>query len=284
MFRIKLGPVKIEWNRAARSTQTFDHLLVLATVRTFRHQLLPLNATSFSDALGTLFASQSRMTRRRFSACLILLALLASPGFTSTLAQGSPKTEAEIRALIAKSRSKDLKTSDDAEDALSKIGSESLPALTIILKKGKPCDSVAVAQWFIEHDPNNKDLVPAMSRVATGGSLRSLFNLEQEMMCRRGAALVLAFSVDGIRALTRLLKDGDLFERQSAIFAFDELTETSNYPEGSVPAMKDAIPAIANAAKEKDQTMSCMSDEVLGQIARGANAELSTLAKQYIHP
>ena len=30
--------------------------------------------------------------------------------------------------------------------------------------------------------------------------------------------------------------------------------------------------------------MSCMSDEVLGQIARGANAELSALAKQYIVP
>jgi hypothetical protein len=42
------------------------------------------------------------------------------------------------------------------------------------------------------------------------------------------------FFPDGIRELTRLLKDGDLFERQSAIFAFDGLTETSNYPEGSV--------------------------------------------------
>ena len=107
-----------------------------------------------------------------------------------------------------------------------------------------------------------------MTEVATGGSLRSLFNLQEEMMCRRGAAFVLAFSADGIRVLTRLLKEGDLFERQSAIFAFDDLTETSNYPEGSLPAMKDAIPAIAKATKEKDQTMSGMSDEVLGQIAR----------------
>ena len=227
------------------------------------------------------------MNRRRcnsFPILLALLVLLATAGFTSTVAQDRAKTEAEIRDLIAKSRSKDLKTSDDAEEALSKINSKSLPALTSVLKKGKPCERVAVAQWFIEHDRDNKDLVPAMTEVATGGSLRSLFNLEQEMMCRRGAAMVLAFSVDGIRVLTRLLKEGDLFERQSAIFAFDELTETSNYPEGSVPAMKDAIPVIANASKEKDQTMSGMSDEVLSQIARGANPELSTLAKQHIHP
>jgi len=156
--------------------------------------------------------------------------------------------------------------------------------LTSILKKGKPCERIAVAQWFVTFDPNNKGLIPAMTQVATGGSLRSLFNLQEEMMCRRAAAYVLALSTDGILVLTRLLKEGDLWERQSAIFAFDDLTETSNYPEGSVPAMKDAILAIAKTAKEKDQTMSCMSDEVLGQIARGANPELSKLAKQYIHP
>ena len=231
-----------------------------------------------------LLAKQSRMKRKRFKTFIALLPLLVIAGSTPSVAQDRPKTETEIRALIAKSRSKDLKTSDDAREALSKLDSKSLPALTSILKKGKPCERVAVAQWFIENDRNNKDLVPAMPQVATGGSLLSLFNLQEEMMCRRGAAMVLAFTTDGIRVLTRLLKEGDLFERQSAIFAFDELTETSNYPEGSVPAMKEAIPAIAKTAKEKDQTMSCMSDEVLGQIARGTNAELSELARQYIHP
>lgn len=225
------------------------------------------------------------MNRQCFNSLLILLAVLVTIGGTSIVAQENrPKSEAEIRTLIAKSRSKDLKTSDEARDALSKLDVKSLPALTSILKKGKACERVAVAQWFIENEPNNKNLVPAMTEVATGGSLLSLFNLEEEMMCRRGAAMALAFSPDGIRELTRLLKDGDLFERQSAIFAFDELTETSNYPEGSVPAMKDAIPAIAKAAKSKDRTMSGMSDEVLGQIARGANAELSALAKHYIVP
>ncbi len=224
------------------------------------------------------------MHEKRFNCFLTVLVLLVIGGFTSTVAQeSSPKSEAEIRALIKKSRSKDLKIADEANQALSKLDAKSLPPLVTILKKGKACERVAVAEWIIELDRNNSDLVPAMTEVARGGSLLSLFNLQKEMMCRRGAAIVLAFSTDGIRVLTQLLKEGDLFERQSAIFAFDELTESSNYPEGSLPAMKEAIPAIAKATKEKDKTMSCMSDEVLEQIARGSNDELSKLAKTYVH-
>ena len=62
------------------------------------------------------------------------------------------------------------------------------------------------------------------------------------------------------------------------------LKKASHYPEGSVPAMKDAIPAIAKSANSKDRTMSCMSDEVPAQIARGANAELSAVVKHYLVP
>lgn len=214
-----------------------------------------------------------------FFATLALLALLLSPA----LAQ-QPKTEADIRDLISKSRSKDVKTSDAAEEALSKLDRNSLPVLTSILKKGNPCERVAVAQWFIENDRNNKDLVPAMTQVATGGSLRSLFHLQEEMMCRRAAAYVLGLSADGIPVLTRLLREGDTWERQSAVFALDDLTETSNYPDGSISAFKELIPELAKATKAKDHTLSCMADEVLGQIARGENPELSAIAKQYIHP
>jgi len=64
----------------------------------------------------------------------------------------------------------------------------------------------------------------------------------------------------------------------------DDLTETSNYPEGSIPAMKELIPEIAKATKAKDRVLSEMADEVLTQIARGSNAELSALAKKYVVP
>ena len=214
-----------------------------------------------------------------FATSLTLLVFLLSPAVAQ-----QPKTETEIRQLIAQSRSKDLKTSDAAGEALSKLDRNSLPALTSILKKANPCERVAVAEWFIENDPKNKDLVPSMTEVVTGGSLRTLFHLEEEMMCRRAAAYMLAFSADGVSVLTRLLREGDTWERQSAVFALDDLTETSNYPDGSVPVFKELIPELAKATKAKDRTLSCMADEVLGQIARGSNAELAAIAKKYVGP
>ena len=125
-------------------------------------------------------------------------------------------------------------------------------------------------------------IVPVMTAVTRGASLRTLFHPQEEMMCRRAAAYILALSADGIPVLTLLLKEGDLWERQTSIFALDDLTETSNYPGGSIPAMKELIPEIAKATKAKDRVLSEMADEVLGQITRGANTELSSLAKKYI--
>ena len=222
------------------------------------------------------------MKRKRFY-FFVLLALLVIASPAPAIAQQA-KTAAEIRRLIANSHGKDLKTSDEANQALSKLDAKSLPALISILKKGKPCEQVAVAQLIIDLDAKNPDIIPILTNVTRGGSLLSLFHLQEEMMCRRAAAYVLALSADGIPVLTRLLKEGDLWERQTAIFAFDDLTETSNYPVGSVPAMKEAILEIAKATKAKDQTLSEMADEVLAQIVRGSNTELSALAKKHIVP
>ena len=209
--------------------------------------------------------------------------VLTSTLVTPALAQ-QPKTETEIRQLISQSRSKDLRTSDSAEEALSKLDRSSLPVLTSILKKGNPCEQVAVTEYIIGIDPKNTDIVPLMTKVTRGVSPRTLFHFQEEMMCRRAAAYVLARSAEGVPVLTLLLREGDTWERQSAVFALDDLTETSNYPDGSVPAFKELIPQLARAAKAKDRTLSCMADEVLGQIARGDNAELAALAKKYVSP
>jgi hypothetical protein len=220
------------------------------------------------------------MKRFNYFAFLVLLVL---PNLSFAVPQ-QPASAADIRKLIAKSRSNDLKTSDDANAALSKLDAKSLPALISILKTGQPCEQVEAAQLIFELDPKNSNLVPAMTGVTRGASLRTLLHPQEEMMCRRAAAYVLALSADGIPVLGRLLKEGDLWERQTAIFALDDLTETSNYPDGSIPAMKELIPEIAKATKAKDRVLSEMADEVLGQIARGDNAELSAIAKRYINP
>ena len=224
------------------------------------------------------------MQPKRYTVCLLWVsALVLIAHGPSTVAQDKrPKSEAEIRALIKKSRSKDLKIADEANAELAKLDAKSLPALLRILKCGKPCDRVSAAESIVDLDPNNPELVPALTEIARGGSLHSLSNLREEMMCRRGATYLLAFSADGIRALTDLLNQGDLWERQSAIFALDELTETSNYPEGSLQIMKDAIPVIAKATKEKDRIMHNVAGEVLEQISGGPNNELSALARKYL--
>jgi hypothetical protein len=219
------------------------------------------------------------MKHKRFNFLFVLTLLAMSP--PPAVAQ-QPKTEAEIRQLITKSQGKDLKTSDNAKDPLSKLDVKSLPAMVSILKTGNPCEQVAVTQHIIALDPKNPDIVPVMTKVTRGSSVRTLFHLQEEAMCRRAAAYVLALSADGIPVLTRLLKEGDTWERQTAVFALDDLTETSNYPDGSIPAFKELIPELAKASKAKDRVLSEMADEVLGQIARGSNAELSALAKKYI--
>jgi hypothetical protein len=215
-----------------------------------------------------------------FNFFVALLTLVLAANLSSAVAQQAPDA-AQIRKLITRSRSKDLKTSDEAREALSKLDSKSLPALTSILKKGTPCDQVESARLIFSLDPQNPEIVPVMTDVTRGGTLRTLFHLQEEMICRRSAAYVLAFSADGVRVLARLLKEGDEWEKRTAIFALDELTETSDYPAPIIQPMKDLIPEIGKASKAKDQVLSEMADEVLGQIARGSNAELSALAKKY---
>lgn len=209
-----------------------------------------------------------------------VLTLALTYNFPTAIAQ-TPTTVSQIRELIAKSRSKDRKTSDEANEALSKLDPNSLPALVSILKGGEPCEQVMSAQLISNLDPRNSDIVPVMTRVTRGASLRTLFNFREEMMCRRAASYVLVRSAEGIRVLALLLNEGDEWEKHNAIFALDELTETTDYPPDIVPAMKEIIPEIAKAKKAKDQVLSEMADEVLGQIARGPNAELRALAKRY---
>jgi hypothetical protein len=132
-----------------------------------------------------------------------------------------------------------------------------------------------------ELDKGNKAMVPILVDLARGGNILSLFNLEEEFMCRRSAAFGLAFFGDGIRELTKMLKDGDQWERQSAIFAFDELTETSDYPDDIAIAMKEAIPVIGESIKSKDEVVQGMSNEVIGQIVRHSPKELTEIARKY---
>ncbi len=191
------------------------------------------------------------------------------------------KTEAEIRALIKKSRSKDFKVADEANERLSKLSIRDVPTLIAILRKGETCERVGSVQLLVDLDKGNKNLIPVLIELSVGATASSS---EDDLLCRRAATFLLAHSTEGIRVLTRFLKEGEnLFIRQSAIFAFDELTETANYPEGSLEAMKEAIPIISQSGKLDDEVMQNMSNEVLWQIVRQGGEELSKIAKKYVN-
>ena len=228
--------------------------------------------------LECVLLSRTHM-KHRYKAFISLSLVMVC--FLPAVAQ-QPK-ESEIRKLLTKSRSQDRSISEPAKESLSKLDKSSLPTLVSILKKASnPCDQITAAGYIVDLDPKNPEIVPAMTEVTRGGSLRTLFHLQEEMICRRGAAFMLASSTEGIAVLKQLLTEGDTWEKQSAIFALDDLTESSNYPEGSIPAMKEVIPEIAKATKAKDDVLSEMAGEVLAQIARGPNTELSELAKKHM--
>jgi len=226
-------------------------------------------------------AMNQKCFNRNLTCCLAILALLTG-SFTICFAQEPKlKTEAEIRALIKKSRSKDYKAADEANEILSKLSVRDVPTLTAIFRKGGTCERMESAQLIVDLDRGNKNLTPILIELSKGGTASSS---EEDLICRRGATFLLAFSTEGICVLTRFLKEGEnLFIRQSAIFAFDELTETANYPEGSLEVMKEAIPVIAESGKVDDEVMQNMSNEVLWQIIRQGGEELSKIAKKYVN-
>jgi hypothetical protein len=221
------------------------------------------------------------MNQQLFRIVYSIVTLLFLSFFSDSLAQQPGITsEKEVRSLIQASLSKDYKVADEAISKLSKLTNRNIDVVLRVLHRGPPCERTKAAQIVVHLDRDNKELIPVLIELSTGGRESSS---EEELLCRRGATFLLAFSVKGIRVLTGLLKNGEnLFIRRSAIFAFDELTETGNYPEGSLEAMKEAIPVIAQARELDDDVMQNMSNEVLWQIIRQGDKDLSPIAKKYV--
>jgi len=227
------------------------------------------------------FVMEQKFFNHKLACYLSTIVLLIGSSAICFAQEAKLKTEAEIRALFKKSRAKDFKVADEANERLSKLSIRDVPTLIAILRKGETCERVGSAQLLVDLDKGNKNLIPVLIELLVGGTASSS---EDDLLCRRAATFLLAHSTEGIRVLTRFLKEGkNLFIRQSAIFAFDELTETANYPEGSLEAMKEAIPIIAESGKLDDEVMQNMSNEVLWQIVRQGGEELSKIAKKYVN-
>lgn len=199
--------------------------------------------------------------------------------FADTLKAQVAKSEQELKTLLKNSLSKDYKVSDEAKKELENVTEASFPTLLKFAQKEKPCIAVMAGRVIANKDPNYPKLTEAFGKIARGAAFSDLANLEEAGLCRRGATFALAMTADGLKIILAMLK-GDTWEKQSAIFALDDLTEGSGYPPGGVDVMKEIIPLLGGLQNAKDEVISEMSGEVLSQLTRDNVPELAKAAKK----
>lgn len=223
--------------------------------------------------------------RSRIFQYLGLYFLICTVCSVGVICQGkSSKTVEEIKDMIKRSQTKDLKVSSKADDELSKLTADSIPNLFEILKKDKPCIAVVAAESISELNPNHPELVPTITKLVRGATASTLFNLKEDLWCRRKAAYLLPASVEGLKAILDMLKTGDTWEKHTAVYALDDFTEVGNYNErpGEIEVMKDIVPALAKLQNPKDKTLKAISTDVLKQIGGHPPKELADSAKNLV--
>lgn len=176
-------------------------------------------------------------------------------------------SDSEINALVKQIADEDADKRGAALDKILEIGKPAIPFLTKQLSDRKKLVVLWTAQTLLQIDTNNQDALSALLKILKSG----------EGMTERAAAFAMASSPTGIRMLADLLEDKNTFVRRSVVFAFDDLTERDLSPD-ELKAMDYAEPKIKKAVNDKDQTVSEMAEEVLGQLGR-RRAETSNSKK-----
>src|SRR4051794_5002547 len=188
---------------------------------------------------------------------IVPLLLLTAFSFVCAQTPSGGKSVSEIKDLVRQSKSKEVKTAEKAQEELSLLQSDSIPSLFQVMKTEKPCNAVVVAGLITELNPTYPELVPEITKIVRGGSLSSLFHLEEEFMCRRQAAFLLPFSTEGLKSILNMLKKGTSGKKKTAIFALDDFTEVGGYNDhpGEIEVMMEIVPALAALQKSKDKVI-----------------------------
>ena len=204
------------------------------------------------------------------------IVFLCMAGFATGIAGQIPSSD-ETRRLIVEARSTDEKVSTAAKDRRTRVSRQSVPILEEILRGiGNTCER-SDAGILIQQYDGNRDIVSALADVARTKMATS----KEEMMCRREATMLMGLYPSGIKMLTKFLTEKeDVFLQQSAIFTFDEITE-SEYPEASIEPIRESIPAIAALRTSSDEVLQGMSMEVLGQMGR-RDDEIGKATRKYL--
>ena len=196
---------------------------------------------------------------------------------------GAVKTENDLKDLLKKSVDKDFDVSVAAQKELNAVPENSFPILLKFAHKEEACIALMAGKTIARKNPNYPQLTEAMGKIARGAAFNDTGSLQESMMCRRAATFQLATTTDGLKIILLMLK-GDTWEKQSAIFALDDLTEESTLPSGGVEVVKEMIPLLGKLQDAKDATISVMSNEVLSQLTQSPIKELSEAAKKVYQP
>ncbi len=195
------------------------------------------------------------------------------------LAQES-NSQLDTSTLIRRLKDKDERVAVRVVDLLINRGSEVVPPLIAFLNAEKEClPRVLAASVIYKLDRKNGVVVPTLANVMKN---KCYSDRQKDIVIRREAAFALATIPEGIRVLVETFKDKDTFNRQSAAFAFDELTERieEGRPDKIEPtpeiigATKAAIPSLIEAMNDKDEIVRCMSYESIEQLQRSQHEEL----------
>ena len=230
---------------------------------------------------GTIIAHFMSMNKQTINSRAVIF-LLMFFGLNATLfgQELKPAQHADVPTLIKTLEDKNSSVAMDAANALVRVGKSVIPALVDSLKQRKSCQFQFVASGVIYQLERKQEIVnPILADISRGKCKGSS---QSDLIIRRQAAIALGTRAEGIPIMVEMLKDKDTFNRRSAVFAFDELTELiedgrpdkiSSTPE-ILSATKAAIPSFVKALDDEDEVVRCMSYESLEQLQRSKHGEL----------
>lgn len=184
-----------------------------------------------------------------------------------------------IRATLDELEDDDPDVASQAAERLIKLGPKVVPDVVKYVSSEKDCGArVNAAMVLTELEPAHPLIISTLRAVTLEVCY---WWAPRDINVRRQAAMLLAMHPEGVDLLASVLVESRTFNRQSAVFALDELTESLR-GDRATPAMlvalERAIPALRTALKDRDEVVRCMALECLEQLSQSDVPKLEKLA------
>jgi hypothetical protein len=232
----------------------------------------------------SLARSRKRACARKLGRVLCLLCLLLAAADAPRAQSGAAESQraaqsrprraaggegerAEVASLVRALGDRKGQAAGEAAERLIEIGAGAAPALVAALKSGDTQTRLHAALALAVVERGNADALAALSAIVR--------DKREYYLTRRQAAYAMVRTAAGVRALAPMLKDSDAEARLAAAFAFEELSEgESEDPAGPHAALREVIPALVEALKDRNPVVRGVVGETLGQLGLAAQPYL----------